>query len=1462
MSVLDEAYGNPLDEVYGKEETEKPGLLWKLGNLSPALAAWRLTEPFRKTAGKAYDVGRADRSAGLRKGLIPWTPDFLAEDVTVKVGDREVVVPGWDTRLRASAEEIAARVNDDDRAYVQQQLSQGKLWPVQEGRPWYNIDADLIPEAINTWAASAGDQAATLVQQVLGKITGTVTGYALSQSPVGAMVGGHIGGAVPNIANETADYMDSAEFWGISDRKIAEENARLYGLTSGLIEYAQNAVELAAAKGALKAGAAELMKRNLVVQGLKELGIAGAEGLTEVSQDGLERFFLRRAAEQMQKIDPNFKMPDIPDTFAGWKRTFAQAAGTSAIMRGAGHTVRSTMQHLIGQEQVDQDLAAENPLMTEPEAPVYGAVPRILPQADVQDVNNKQLEAEGEAELTAQEQADLQQLEAEGKDVGPVAHTAESREHDDDDVAAAHPETAAKQSTPSGTVKPKLYIGGVTPSAKKAWAKALNEARRKEGLLPSKEAREKQKATGELGEDVHVRDIGPHKEGPFPAKRTEVELTVDEARDLEQQLTEELDNWLAYDEWMGYEIAEMKTIWGDIRELRKVLGMPIGKVPFKVIQSGKTVVAVVPSTTERIYAAIEGANKRMLADLSPADLVTEGEALKAAMKKAAADARHAFSVGGKEAVAKLKEHIRQLKRKARAIAMAKEARKRLVKALTRNVPDTVDPAYRKAIHAIVDAVDPVGRNAETQKWIDKAWADRQQNPDFFDRTRPASDRKLAQRAGQVPVNRMSTRQLEALVDERQRLEREGRGVAEREKRRRAVAEAGWIRDGVNALQAVRDRGRLDPGQETDNAGWFARLRDRMRDLKGEAGFGAYRMDRMLEYLDGFTRGYFTHIWEKVKGDLHTSRERRSIRAREFIQTTKELGIDGAEWMRTVLPFRKSDGTTHNLTKWQLLGVYIQSRHATGKGHLIHGNKFSAKDLAQIARIVEADEQLVAMHNWIVERQQAQWKALTERLRAAGIDPTQFQQIAEYLPLMIADRDMIEQDDLLQRIMGQFVPHEMLPKGFLKKRQEGAKQAIETDAMLLYMHSIDQVEHAMAMLPILNRLAGLLRNEQFRKTLNDKTYGKGVEIWTRWLMDIGRDRVVREQRWYDRVVGYMQRNAVLYAIGWNLPSVLKQIPALFVGLAEDPKMVSFLMENMVALSSQEKFDTFRREVRARSSVLRHRNIEPELRAMWNKPHLQAMMDKQFGHGGRELDQDATSWMRAMDDWLTTLAWKCRYDSALDTGYGEQAAIRLADQAVQKTQQMASPEDLPHLFRGGTIASILNLFQNQGNQELNYWIHDVYGKAKHGKLTPSQVAWRVMMSSILPIAVFNVVSHGGGRDDEDEERTPFWARAAGYMFGNLPIVGNLVNSLVNGYGGGADLWEMPMEGVKQIASGIERGDVGAVLKGTAKVGAGLLPAKGLINSQAVRTIEGAYALNTGETEDKRRLIWSKTMLEEQR
>lgn len=1603
------------------EEAEGPPFWEKVKFLSPLYSLSTMAGPALEAGKQAYSVNRKQLTMG--KGLTPWTPDALASDVTLEIDGKTITVPGWDSRLKARTQKAIDDLDQKLIEQVNQRMSEGKQWPVQKGDPWYAIDPSLIPETLATWGTSVGSQAAVLAQQVESGAVGAVTGLAATKNPVGAVWGWRLGQFLPNVENQTKQYVEDAEFWGISDKGIMEENARFYGLVSGLAEYAQNAVELAAAKGTLKLAntkAVDSMKRSLIYRGLKELGIGLGEGLTEVGQDGLERFFLRRAAGQMRQADPNFKMPNIPDTFAGWQRTFTQATGTAAFMRGAGHAAKGTMQHLYAQERKAQlDQAAEGQPM---QPPLFRPEPRVMPQADVEAIDNEQLRTEGE-ELLPEEQAVLEQLESvqerpeksESPDtitqdeeksaagVPKIVYHATTQEFEglptlrpartgyfeegepagifysvdpdkarsatglgggqriipakvsskktfvvDDTTADAYRERerrvaeqwveAARQtfgndidsfverdkdgqfvhftgdktwkgadqqlpdwsiadrlaeeyrqegydaiydarkgdlivldpevvqpieqdtgekSEPDrmiigggekgvvkGTVKPRLYIGNVTPRAKKVWAEMLNRASEKEGL----------------SQQISPQDLGPHTEGPFRTKRTPVEFTVDEARDIEQQLTDAIDERLAEDKPFDQtELALLKAIWGDVAELRKALGLPVGHMPFKEVRAGKVIVAVIPNTTERIYVGIEGPNKRILADLSYSDLVTQGEAIKAGLKKAAEAARHAFNVGGKEAAAKVKAQVRELKRKARTIKIAKNARKMLVQKLTKEPSGTVDPYYRQSIQSILDRIDPTNRNADTQQRIDNLQAAVQRDPAIAERIQNSADQRLLKKAGQVPLNRMSTRQLEALVSERSRLEQEGRLKAKLTKKQRAARLRGFVADATAALKALDAKRPIVPGQEIDNATWFQKLRDGIRSHMVEWDLGYTRPDRFFAFLDRGRRGIFIRIWERLKTNLHTSRERRTIRITDFIGAMKDRKINGLNWSTDKLDFRKSDGSIHRLTKLQLIGACVQSQNKTGLSHLMNGNRFSETDLQQIRKIVEGDAEMASLLEWMMEQQKEQFRRVQEVCRGLGMDDTAIQEVEKYLPLLLAERNFMEQDDLLKHMLGQFVPKEILPKGFLKERTAGAEQLIELDAMLLYMHSSNQVEHFLAMASALKELGGMLANEEFREALNAKTHNHGVDILTAILRDVGRDRLMAEIDLLSRVTRWVQNHAVLNALAYNAVAVLRQLPAVLVGLAEDPRMLTKLVNNVLVLASPSGWSELRKQALHESKVLKHRNVEYEIRSAYSESHRKALMEREFGTSRlkKALSPQGMQFMRAVDDWCTMLIWKCKYDVILEEIGNRDVAIREADAVVQKTQQMASPEDLPHLFRGNTWHKIVNVFANQSNQEWNFLRRDIVGEAASGNLSASQIMYRVLMAGVLPGMLFTLLGSGGKPENGDDEDRRLLKGVAYYHLGNIPMMNLVVSALGRGRSG--QIWQMPIDGMMQMAGSLRKEETDWVgfAKGTAKVVGSTVPTKGLVNAQFVRTLEGAWDLHEGNTDDARRLVWSKSM-----
>lgn len=339
----------------------------------------------------------------------------------------------------------------------------GKLWPIESGTPWYKIDLKLLPETINTWSATVGDQIPimlmTLTGRAIGKVAGKPAGtgigalYALITggpeptdvvtAPIIAKVTEkvveHLSGAAPLIAMEAGGFMDRANAIGL-DNDIAEKYARPYGLGSGAIEYSQWLWNMKAFKML-----SPKVKMSIMKKVLAEIGGAIWEGVEELSQQGLENFLIGKAIEEQKLRTPEYNV-EKPETWAGGKRAFGIGLGVSLITRAPGHaytTIRSRKLARQIQEQTDAtkeeaDIAVEamaesgrvgqeiSKVITEQKAKKEAekeAVTEIkAPEPDViKDVAEKFDISEERAKAILDRQTELQRQKAEKPPSKPVS---------------------------------------------------------------------------------------------------------------------------------------------------------------------------------------------------------------------------------------------------------------------------------------------------------------------------------------------------------------------------------------------------------------------------------------------------------------------------------------------------------------------------------------------------------------------------------------------------------------------------------------------------------------------------------------------------------------------------------------------------------------------------------------------------------------------------------------------------------------------------------------------------------------------------------------------------------------------------------------------------------------------------------------------------------------------------------
>ena len=360
-----------LKKMFGKELTSKAGSV-ELKN------GFAKLDPF---AGfKAAAQSAAQKPALALKGLTAFTPGQGF---------------GADKLLEISSDYLLSLGDETKRIQVEASL-QGLLWPSEGDTPWYKIEPKRIPEAINTWAANIGDYIPLMIMtrtgQVLGKLIGKPAGAAVAAG-VGIITGGpdptdiatvpavaaitekiltHVGGAAPLIAIEAGGFLLRAEQMGI-DKDIAEEYARIYGPSSGAIEYAQTLWNLKAFKR-LGSDAKKTVLRTII----RELGGAAIEGFEEVTQGGLENFLLGKAIDAQKIRNPNFEA-EKPPIFEDADRKFAIGAGLSFVASAGAKSLSAiSTKDNIGLPPVDGTDAQAEQVAVEPVAEV-GAEAAITP---------------------------------------------------------------------------------------------------------------------------------------------------------------------------------------------------------------------------------------------------------------------------------------------------------------------------------------------------------------------------------------------------------------------------------------------------------------------------------------------------------------------------------------------------------------------------------------------------------------------------------------------------------------------------------------------------------------------------------------------------------------------------------------------------------------------------------------------------------------------------------------------------------------------------------------------------------------------------------------------------------------------------------------------------------------------------------------------------------------------------
>ncbi len=628
--------------------------------------------------------------------------------------------------------------------------------------------------------------------------------------------------------------------------------------------------------------------------------------------------------------------------------------------------------------------------------------------------------------------------------------------------------------------------------------------------------------------------------------------------------------------------------------------------------------------------------------------------------------------------------------------------------------------------------------------------------------------------------------------------------------------------------------------------------------------GQIRVARMLEWLDGHEKGINWHRiflpMNQASMQADDAINQRLGDLQGFMMET--FGPDGMKQMLTGKKTAVADPMFRDkisLSPAERIGYYVLSKNKDGLRRLKRGNlgPFGNSEQALKAVLDDVnrkdengnDTMEKQLGDWALEQLQAQFpRANQAAIIALGRELTEAD---NYFPLYTpADtKGLDRQMDLMTQLEEKAgVPKTSLEISEAQERVETSTGPVEADFFRSYLHNIARVERFIHMAPAVNEVQNLLNNKEYRHTLNKATNGYGVKILHNWMKDTTKGKSSEVNDWTGKLLTGLRRRAMVYAIGFNIPSVMRQTLSLGNAIAIDPLMMKHVPMNWAKnKQSWDAYRTMENEVMGKSVMMRTRSFD-RVESILNS--LSATEKRMMGK--QDYSRKALGFIRWMDRHTTVLAWKSLHDVATDRKMSEEQAVAFADDGISKTQPMGNARDLPDFFRGGPLQKLLTTFQNQVNQNYNFWTHDIAGELRAGKISKRVAAHRVMFSYVMPALLFGMIGRGGlPKDWKDVAKD-----LALYPLGSLFLIGRVIYNAAQGFaGGGTSVAEIGISEIEKTLAAGFRGDVGKVVKHGIKATGALT---GRIPAQAIRLAEGAYDLAQNETDDYRRLIYSEWTL----
>ncbi len=950
---------------------------------------------------------------------------------------------------------------------------------------------------------------------------------------------------------------------------------------------------------------------------------------------------------------------------------------------------------------------------------------------------------------------------------------------------AGKPTPAAEKAAPEGKkvppisqaggiatekLTPNLYIGNVTPGMKKRIAES-----------------------GEFSPE----DIQGFKEEGFPTKRTQVPMTRAEAGNYLTWAIGAIDNIVQEVEAAGEiamtnnQIAMTQALIGDIKAVQDALGYEVKPAQLTVRRatklkaklSGEVLQRMPLELATRVSDVLDLTSKQAVEQfIKPTEKVekTTYEIFRDTMKNVSEASEKAYLVGAREtvkqhknlavlakeklggaevtkgernrllsAVARARTEKEQIHAMAAVEAIADKAKKRAAaKRITQQIPEAVDFAYREAIEALREGIDPKFRSRKTIETKERTRQFLDRHPEMV-KEMPT---KLINKLNRKPISEFTIQELEEVADAIDTLVKQGKL-----KRKLALStEAAKLAKKKDAMLDSITKG--EPLKADDGPKVFDTTQEGLViTTVQKTRAWTLRPSRIFDMLDGRqdfsgpNHSFFVDTTNRLTDAKWRDSDRRTDAGKV---KQKELGITAHDLsaVRVVNDVR--------YTVDEMIDIYAKEKNVESKLALIKDNNISEADIDAV--ITELSENEKAWGDYIIKDYDNNYARL--RQSVIEVENRDMGFAENYTPMRRTD---IDYSTHTEEIIDAIMQRETLRKAYAEKgftiKRTGGTTSIKLGITQMWFGQVPKQEQYIHLAQHIRDMHRIVDSAEFSKTVKQQFGNEFNKVIKDYVNRVANPNIYRSFSSLENLSRHLRQNAAIAYLAYNLVTMAKQLPSAFLYLQDAGAI------HLLSSAGQFVAHPFKviQKVRDLDPQVKHKAIERELEEL-RKAHgsTYTQVLKRFGEVGMH-------GIYMLDTVARTIGWNAVYEKALASDKSEAEAIRLAQNATLRTQPVATAKDLPALYATSEFAHWFTMFTNQLNQIYNIATYDIPSYVTNKKYGNAALAIAGMGITALTIWM---MSH----KDIPDEPEDFLEAAGEQAINAIPLVGKAIMAGRRGWG----------------------------------------------------------------------------------